>query len=400
MESHAIFVYNHFCNDIGLDNSKDNINIMFLIFQKNIYAKESVNKLYECQQVPFIDWDQYDNIKNYKGYKDTACWIHLSQFLQMKAEELTWKQFVSSHKIFNHFVQSMQQSKLELKPIETARLFLLLNIVNLQAMVVVEMYFSMLFNMTVQKEALVFFSILANIPFDKSDRTEAIVELLKVCLQVDSKSLFAEIELHKNRESKLQQIFRQKHIQATTLRPRLRSKIRQEMLQGSALATLDSFKSWSDIIRFPNIFSVSHKKRLYFIMSQTNLDPEKFINMYVQEEELAPVILKYQVKNPDVDVLTYTILASRITSEPFSELHQFRNYCFNCFSVQQKSMLRLNDLLHLYIAAYQPVCVWKNVWKMVFPVLSIQIIKDVENFVSEKKFNDTAVMQTIFEEVK
>lgn len=399
MESHAIFVYNHFCNDISLDQMKDNINIMFLIFQKNIFAKEAVQRLYDCE-APFIDWEQYDNIKNYKGYKDTACWIHLSQFFQMQTDDLTWKQYIMSHKIFNHFAQSLQQSKLDMKPLDIARLFLLLNIVNLQAMVVVEMFFSMIFNKSVQKEALVFFSILANIPFDKTDRTDAIVDLLKNCLYVDCKSLFTEIEIHKNRESKLQQIFKQKHIQATTLRPRLRSKIKQDMLSGSALATLDSFKSWSDIIRFPNIFSLSQKKRLYFVMSQTNFDTEKYIHKYVQEEDLAPVILKYQVKTPDVDILTDSILQSKITSEPFSELHQFRNYCFSCFSVQQKSMLRLNDLLHLYIAAYQTNVVWKNVWKMVFPVLSIQIIKDVENFVSEKPVNQDAVMQAIFDDIK
>lgn len=399
MESHAIFVYNHFCNDISLDQMKDNINIMFLIFQKNIFAKEAVGKLYDCE-VPFIDWDQYDNIKNYKGYKDTSCWIHLSHFFEMHTDELSWKQFIATHKIFNHFVSSLQQAKLDLKPLDTARLFLLLNIVNLQAMIVVEMFFSMNFNRAVQKEALVFFSILANIPFDKTDRTDAIVNMLKNCLCVDSKSLFAEIEIHKNRESKLQQIFRQKHIQATTLRPRLRSKIKQDILSGSALATLDSFKSWCDIIRFPNIFSLSHKKRLYFVMSQTAFDIQKFIDQYVQEEDLAPIVSKYQVKNPDVDIITDTILQARITCEPFAELHQFRNYCFTCFSIQQKSMLRLNDLLHLYIAAYQNNLIWKNVWKSIFPVLSIQIIKDVENFVNEKPVNQIAVMNTIFDESK
>ena len=250
MESHAIHVYNHFCNDMSLDNSKDNVNTMFIVFQKNILVQEAFASVHQspCGKLPFIDWNQYDNIKHYKGYKDTVCWIHLSQFLQLQADELTWKQFVNNHKIFSHFSQSLSQSKLELKPVEMGRLFLLLNITNLQAMVVVEMFFSMMFDKSVQKEALLFFSIMANIPFDKTDRTDAIVDLLKNCLSVDVKTLFAEIELHRNRETKLQQIFRQKHIQASSLRPRLRSKIKQSILSGGALATLDSFKSWSDTI--------------------------------------------------------------------------------------------------------------------------------------------------------
>jgi len=238
------------------------------------------------------------------------------------------------------------------------------------------------------------------VPFDKSDRTEAVVALLRDGLDVDVRQFDAEIELQRSRESKLEQIFKQKHIQATTLRPRLRSKIKQDALQGSALATLDSFKPWCDTIRFPNVFSMSHKKRLYFTMAQTHVDFKHYIGAFVHEVDLAQIILQYHVKNPDIDILTDTILATRITSEPFAELHQFRNQCFSCFSVQQKSMLRLNDLLHLYIAAYQPPSVWKSVWKMIFPVLSIQIIKDIEVFVHDNPINHAAVMNIMFEDVK
>ena len=210
----------------------------------------------------------------------------------------------------------------------------------------------------------------------------------------------AEVELERSKESKLSQIFKQKHMQATTLRPRLRSKIKQDALQGSALATLDNFKPWCDTIRFPNVFSISHKKRLYFTMSQTALDFQTYIHKYVSERDIAQVILQYHVKNPDVDVLTDTILQARITSEPFAELHKFRNQCFHCFSVQQKSLLRLNDLLHLYMAAYQPQSGWKAVWKTIIPILSIQIIKDVEAFTAEHEINHEAVMAIVYGDVK
>ena len=135
-------------------------------------------------------------------------------------------------------------------------------------------------------------------------------------------------------------------------------------------------------------------------MAQINVDPEVYINKFVHEEDLAPVVLKYSVKNPDVDVITDTIVQMKIVCEPFGQLHIFRNQCFNCFSVQQKAMLRLGDLLHLYVAAYQNPAIWKTVWKLVFPVLSIQIIKDVETFVSENKFNDEAVMNILFENIR
>jgi len=393
-----IHAYEHFCNDVSLDVARNHIKTMSLIFQKNVDVRAAYAQIHsDC---PFIDWDQVDNIKAYKGYKDTATWVHITQFFSMKVDDQQWRAFVHQHKIFAHFVVSLASAKLDLSPLHTAQLFLLLNVTNLQAMNVIEMFYSMLFDKAVQREALLFFSVLANIPFDKKDRTDAIVALLRDCLDVNVKQFDAEIELQRSRESKLSQIFKQKHIQATTLRPRLRSKIKHDALQGSALATLDGFKPWCDTIRFPNVFSMSHKKRLYFTMSQTHVDFGHYIPVFVQEADLGQVILQYHVKNPDIDVLTDTILQTRIVSEPFAELHLFRTQCFGCFSVQQKSMLRLNDLLHLYMAAYQPASVWKSVWKAVFPVLSIQIIKDIEVFVQNNPINHNAVMNILFADVK
>jgi len=398
MDNRAISVYEHFCNDVSLDHNRNHIHTMVLLFQKNVDIKNAYSRIHA--DPPFLDWERIDHIKNYRGYKDTTCWIQLSQFIHLKADELQWKAFATQHKIYAHYSQSLASAKLELSSLNAAHLFLILNITNLQAMNVVEMFFSMMFDRCVQKEALLFFSHMANVPFDKTDRTEAVVALLRDCLEVNLKQFNAEIELQKSRESKLSQIFKQKHIQATTLRPRLRSKIKQDALQNSALATLDSFKPWCDTIRFPNVFSMSHKKRLYFTMSQTHVDFNHYIHAFVNEHDLAQIIVQYHVKSPDLDVICDAILHTRITSEPFPELHKFRNQCFHCFSVQQKTMLRLNDLLHLYIAAYQPPDIWKSVWKMIFPVLSIQIIKDVEAFVADNPINHEAVMNIVFEDVR
>ena len=41
----------------------------------------------------------------------------------------------------------------------------------------------------------------------------------------------------------------------------------------------------------------------------------------------------------------------------------------------------MNEVFRLYVAAYQYKAVWKDVWKLVKPILSVQIIKDVEVFI-------------------
>lgn len=389
-----IYIYDHFCNDLSLDSEFNHLKTLFLLFQKNVDIRTAYERIYE--PCPFLDWEQEENMKTYRGYKDTSVWIRFSQYFVMGINDLTWKTFVQQHKIFSHYLHSLQFAKLDLNPLQCAQLFLLLNIINLQAMNVIQQYFSILFDKDVHKEALIFFCQQANIPFDKEDRTKAVVALLSECLEVDYVTFQSEVELEKSREGKLSQVFRQKHMQASSLRPRLRSKIKQDAIQMSALATLDNFKPWCDTIRFPNVYSMSHKKKLYFTMSQSAVNFNDYIEKFVSEKEISQVILQYQVKNPDIDILTDTIMQTRIISEPFPELHLFRNQCFHCFSVQQKAMLRLNDLLHLYIAAYQPMTVWKAVWKSIVPILSIQIIKDVEAFVQANEINHSAIMHIIF----
>ena len=320
--------------------------------------------------------------------------------MEVVADEINWKLFVQRHRIFSHFQNCLASSHLELPQTHMVHLFLLLNISNLQALNAIEMFFSAHYNRATRPEALAFFSMIADVPFDKSDRTNAVVALMRDFVVVKHESLRCEIELVHNKESKLTQIFKQKHLQAATLRPRLRSKLKVKAGVSNALSSMDTFKTWCDAIRFPNVFSMVNKKRLYYSMSQTRIDRQHYVHMFVHEHELAETILQYQVKNPDIDVLTDVISHTRIVSEPFAELHLFREKCFNSFSMQQTAKLRLNDLLHLYLAAFQADGSWKQVWKSLFPVLSIQIIRDVESFVQAHPITHEHVMRMVFADLE
>ena len=52
-------------------------------------------------------------------------------------------------------------------------------------------------------------------------------------------------------------------------------------------------------------------------------------------------------------------------------------------------------MLQLYVAAYQPPCVWKEAWKHLAGVISVQIIRDVEEFVGGHPFADKDVMRFV-----
>jgi len=396
----CIAMYERFCDDVSIPVKRyaENMHVMMLLFQKNINTREAYTDIFP--QNPFLDWAQSESLNTYKIYRDTSAWIALIRFIQLKSattgdqDDISWKLFVQRHKVFSHFQASIAAAGLHLPPLHLARLFLLLNISNLQALNGIELFYSTLYNRAVKNEALQFFSMMADIPFDRSDRTAAVVTLLRDFLQVDHEAYRSEVDLLHSKESRLTHIFRQKHLQATSLRPRLRSKLRTK--QGTPLALLDKFQPWSEAIRFPNIFSIMNRKRLYYTMAQTRLDREVYIHLYTNEHDLAKTVLQYHIKNPDIDIITDIILQTRITSEPFVELHLFRERCFNSFSLQQVNKLRLNDLLHLYISAYQADVIWKQVWKAIFPVLSIQIIRDVESFVQQNQMNHQVLMHMIF----
>ena len=51
------------------------------------------------------------------------------------------------------------------------------------------------------------------------------------------------------------------------------------------------------------------------------------------------------------------------------------------------------QILQLYVAAYQAPSIWKEAWKHLVGVISVQIIRDVEAFVSRQPFADAEVMR-------
>jgi hypothetical protein len=55
----------------------------------------------------------------------------------------------------------------------------------------------------------------------------------------------------------------------------------------------------------------------------------------------------------------------------------------------------LVQLLQLYVSAYQAPGIWKEAWKHVVGVISVQIIRDVELFVAKNPFADAEVMRFV-----
>ena len=53
------------------------------------------------------------------------------------------------------------------------------------------------------------------------------------------------------------------------------------------------------------------------------------------------------------------------------------------------------QVLQLYVAAYQAAGAWKDAWKHLAGVISVQIIRDIEEFVGSHPFADKDAMRFV-----
>jgi len=73
----------------------------------------------------------------------------------------------------------------------------------------------------------------------------------------------------------------------------------------------------------------------------------------------------------------------------------FRIQCFKSFPVSHVQKMTFSQILQLYVAAYQTQNIWKELWKHLIGVISVQIIRDVETFVSNTPFAEDDVMRLL-----
>ena len=80
---------------------------------------------------------------------------------------------------------------------------------------------------------------------------------------------------------------------------------------------------------------------------------------------------------------------------PFPEMMAFKARGFSSFPVVYVQRMTLTQILRLYVAAYQPQSVWKDVWKAQISILSPQIVRDCEAFVSENPFAGERIVEAL-----
>ena len=227
----------------------------------------------------------------------------------------------------------------------------------------------------------------------------ALAVVLGPALAVDVPQLEAHLRASQGRREDLQAAMRVKQMGSYHGRPRLRDRAttseEQKVRLDSSLGTWESYTGFCQLHQFPNVLSETVKAKLYFLASQATWDWRPHVGAVLRHDgDLCERLGQYPVSRPDLRVLQRCIDALAMDGRPpFPEMVEFKNRCFRSFPVSLFQRMTLTQVLRLYVCAYQPPALWKELWKGELCLLSPQIIKDCEAFVAERPFAAEAFMQ-------
>ena len=178
-------------------------------------------------------------------------------------------------------------------------------------------------------------------------------------------------------------------------RPRLRDRVASELKteerkaqMDTKLETWDSYRGFCYLHQFPINLSEKIRSKLYFLCAQTTWPWASHIKTILPSGgTLCDRLASRPVVQPDLPVILRVIEGlSMDGSPPFEKMTLFRKECFTSFPVTFVQRLTLSQILQLYMAAYQNPAFWKQLWKDLVGVISVQIIRDIETFVATHPF--------------
>jgi hypothetical protein len=206
-----------------------------------------------------------------------------------------------------------------------------------------------------------------------------------------------------SREDKLM-CLKMKTVSVVQGRPRLRDRVQTSLLTAdhktnvdSALNTWESYAGFCYRHQFPPTLNESIKTKLYFLASQTRWDWVSHLPLLLSASSpLLTRVADHPVMQPDVPVLVRVIEGMSMDgSPPFPDLTLFRTSCLAVFPVSHVQRMTLTNILQLYVAAYLPLGIWKEVWKELIGVISVQIIRDCEKFTGGTPMDSASVMRLL-----
>jgi len=391
-ETQIIELFMRFCSDANLDMKQigDCLGKYILVYQRNISHKPAFDVLYGVgrQARAYINWDYVE--RQLSKIESPLHWIVLLRYMDFSTVPR------HSQRMLVDLEKHLQAAGIADSAGLCCQFFLLKNMNYISAKKGVARLFVENQIPSSEEKAMEALSHAADSAFDLNETTAVFCHIINTCT-IKTAELEKQVQFIHLRNEELVENFRLKsQLRASSTRPKLRSKLKQlRKSDVNSVMDMDTFASWCQIIRFPTVFALHTKHRLYFLMSQLPEhvpNPHEHVFSVTNDSYVMEALRNAHIQKPDHAILHSVISTMRLQDEPFKELQDFRCECINAFPVVQLNSMRLNDLLHLYVCAYQSPRVWKEIWKLLIPLLSHQVIRDVEAFTTRRPFNFAAVL--------
>jgi 2-oxo-4-hydroxy-4-carboxy--5-ureidoimidazoline (OHCU) decarboxylase len=394
--------YANFCRQAAL-NARDTASLL----------KQTVANIKSCDRRrtyaavfegdPYMNWEYVDGMTA-SSLGDVHAALALTAMLEFPDIEAHLKLAGSGPGLecLLQFRRDVVSTGLALPLERVLHALLLANLLGFSAVNTLEQYTSRVLQRATREQVLALAERMADYRFSAEQYTRSFTWVLRHCRVAEA--FQHEVALHFAQRESVEKAMELKHLALSVGRPRLTDRIarRREVSnvstgRGGSVVTgagLDTFQEWLTRVRFPNAISQRLKRRLYFVMSQPAHDYLGTATA-LAGEAVAPSVARERLAHPEAQVIADVILGLNIQRSPFPELTAFMRSCFRAFPQRDLRGLSLLKYMQLYVASYQHPELWKACWTAVHPLLSYQVIKDVEDFVAVTPVNGAALAEIL-----
>lgn len=402
----------HFCTDVNVGTgpadeclSKALVANMQYVERSELYSKLFGEKSY-------IDWgmaktlqDKFNARKKGNPVGDSVTWCYLLRFLL--GDIISFQaQLQSSKKEYRPFylvydsIMAQFKGTGDLKTTDASSLslcikaFFITNIIGITPISALEQLLSTHFQRTVTTQSTQIMISISSEKFTPDQYAKTIHWLFStgIC-KVDTASMDKEVQFFHSKSKEVSDVMKVYSMQVSKSgRPSLLAIVKEaRMKKGQNAISMEdgtynnyfAFTGFTYRMKFPNSLSIHIQQRAYWLASQGDFFQWREYTHDFLHKDLAASLLQYgDIQSPDPIIIAEVLLNSRIIGAPFNALQSFRKRCLVSMPGLERMDMTMNDVFRLYVAAYQNKDIWKEVWKLIKPILSTQIIKDVENYVA------------------
>ena len=375
---------------------------VIVISMKYLDRRELFSTLFPDQ---YVDWELVDiSLTTTNPLGDTEPWLSLLGLLDWSHWNAD-REIEQNHKPLSLIKAGLKANNLDLPGWSLSCNVLILQLIQgLQSMHAIELLTARAHSRNTREGTMHFLANLHDTKLLPSAYLSTLAVILSSpALQINCQLLTQTMSIVSSQREEHRLNLRLKSMQLVALRPRLRDRLKTSLLTeqnkeqiDSQLGTWDSFTGFCHTHRFPNNLSDKVKRQLYFLAAQTHWDWSSFVSRFIQIPEIEGRVQQRPVLQPDANTLYWVINHLSMDGKPpFPEMMAFKAKCFVSFPIVYVQRMTLTQVLRLYVAAYQHMYVWKDVWKSLIGILSPQIIRDCETFVSANPFAGEWVVEAL-----